>query len=164
MIILNPGSYISTDKWRLGNLYLEYDDIHDPLRFTIDTILKEAKEESRLVKQILYSMLSAYTNYPINLAINSPSDEGKTYVLQKVGELFPKQDAMFLAGMTEKALFHRAGEDQPRTDSKQAPEPEVLTMTDSRQQQCFKFIEPERSNENLQLFLWLSNGTRCSLV
>ena len=131
MIILNPGRYISTDKWRLGNLYLEYDDIHDPLRFTIDTILKEAKEESRLVKQILYSMLSAYTNYPINLAINSPSDEGKTYVLQKVGELFPKQDAMFLAGMTEKALFHRAGEDQPRTDSKQAPEPEVLTMTDS---------------------------------
>ena len=119
-----PWHYISTDKWRLGNLYLEYDDIHDPLRFTIDTILKEAKEESRLVKQILYSMLSAYTNYPINLAINSPSDEGKTYVLQKVGELFPKQDAMFLAGMTEKALFHRAGEDQPRTDSKQAPEPE----------------------------------------
>lgn len=54
-------------------------------------------------------MLSAYTNNPINLAINSPSGEGKTYVLQKVGELFPKQDAMFLAGMTEKALFHRSG-------------------------------------------------------
>jgi hypothetical protein len=90
-------------------LYIEYDDIRNPLQFSIDTILKEAKEESRLVKQILYTMLSAYTNNPINLAINSPSGEGKTYVLQKVGELFPKQDAMFLAGMTEKALFHRSG-------------------------------------------------------
>ena len=90
-------------------MYIEYDGIRNPLQFTIDTILKEAKEESRLVKQILYTMLSAYTNNPINLAINSPSGEGKTYVLQKVGELFPKQDAMFLAGMTEKALFHRSG-------------------------------------------------------
>ena len=90
-------------------MYIEYGDIQNPLQFTIDTILKEAKEESRLVKQILYTMLSAYTNNPINLAINSPSGEGKTYVLQKVGELFPKQDAMFLAGMTEKALFHRSG-------------------------------------------------------
>jgi hypothetical protein len=90
-------------------MYIEYDDIQNPLQYTIDTLLKEAKEESRLVKQILYTMLSAYTNNPINLAINSPSGEGKTYVLQKVGELFPKQDAMFLAGMTEKALFHRSG-------------------------------------------------------
>jgi hypothetical protein len=90
-------------------LYIVYKDISNPLKFSIDTILKEAKEESRLVKQILYTMLSAYTNNPINLAINSPSGEGKTYVLQKVGELFPKQDAMFLAGMTEKALFHRSG-------------------------------------------------------
>src|SRR5215207_4100508 len=90
-------------------MHTEYEDIPNPLQFTIDTILKEAKEENRLVKQIVYAMLSAYTNNPINLAINSPSGEGKTYVLQKVGELFPKQDVMFLAGMTEKALFHRSG-------------------------------------------------------
>src|SRR5918995_1066414 len=90
-------------------MYIEYDDIQNPLQFTIDTILKEAKEESRLVKQISYTMLSAYTNNPINLAINSPSGEGKTYVIQKVGEKFPKEDVMFLAGMTDKALFHRQG-------------------------------------------------------
>src|SRR5215204_159423 len=90
-------------------MYIEYKDIQNPLQFTIDTILKEAKEENRLVKQIVYAMLSAYTNNPINLAINSPSGEGKTYVIQKVGELFPKQDVMFIAGMTEKALFHRSG-------------------------------------------------------
>ena len=77
--------------------------------FVLDIILKEAKEEDRLVKQISYTMLSAYTNNPINLAINSPSGEGKTYVIQKVGEKFPKEDVMFLAGMTDKALFHRQG-------------------------------------------------------
>jgi len=90
-------------------MYIEYDDIQNPVQFTIDTILKEAKEESRLVKQIMCTMLSAYTNNPINLAINSPSGEGKTYVLQKVGELFPKQDAMFLAGMPTQSFvcFYR---------------------------------------------------------
>ena len=90
-------------------MYIEYDDIQNPLQFSIDTILKEAKEETRLVKQILYTMLSAYTNNPINLAINSPSGEGKTWVIQKVGEKFPEEDVMFLASMTEKAVFHRHG-------------------------------------------------------
>ena len=30
-------------------------------------------------------------------------------ILHKVGENFPPQDVMFVAGMTDKALFHRAG-------------------------------------------------------
>jgi hypothetical protein len=90
-------------------LHIEYEDIQNPLQFSIDTILKEAIEESRLVKQITYTMLSAYTNNPINLAINSPSGEGKTWVIQKVGEKFPEEDVMYIAGMTEKALFHRSG-------------------------------------------------------
>jgi hypothetical protein len=91
-------------------MYIEYDDIDNPLQYCIDVILKEAKEEGRLVRQILLTMLSAATNNPINLAINSPTGEGKTWVIQKVGEMFPKEDVMYLAGMTEKALFHRAGE------------------------------------------------------
>jgi hypothetical protein len=90
-------------------LYLEFTDIINPVSFCIDVILKEAREEDRLVKQILYTMLSAYTYNPCNLAINSPSGEGKTYILHKVGEKFPKEDTMFLAGMTDKALFHRQG-------------------------------------------------------
>jgi hypothetical protein len=54
-------------------------------------------------------MLSAYTNNPLNLAINSPSGEVKNYVLRKVAENFPKEDVIFLAGMTDKALFHKQG-------------------------------------------------------
>jgi hypothetical protein len=81
----------------------------DKIRYCINVILKEAKLEDRLVKQTFYTMLSAYTTNPLNLAINSPSGEGKNYVLRKVAENFPKEDIMFLAGMTDKALFHRAG-------------------------------------------------------
>jgi hypothetical protein len=90
-------------------MYIEFKDISEPIPFCLDVILKEAREEERLVKQILYTMLSAYTYNPCNLAINSPSGEGKTYILHKVGEKFPKEDTMFLAGMTDKALFHRQG-------------------------------------------------------
>jgi hypothetical protein len=79
------------------------------IQFCSDVILKEARNEPRLVNQILYTMASAFTNNPINLAINSPSGEGKSYVLHKVGELFLPQDVMFVAGMTDKALFHRSG-------------------------------------------------------
>ena len=48
----------------------------DKIKYCIDVILKEAKLEDRLVKQIFYTMLSAYTNTPTNLAINSPSGTG----------------------------------------------------------------------------------------
>ena len=54
-------------------------------------------------------MLSMYTNDPRNLAINSPTGEGKNYIIRKVADLFPKEDVVRLGGMSEKALFHRPG-------------------------------------------------------
>ena len=90
-------------------MYLQFPDVGKPIQFCLEIILKEAREEHRLVRQIFYTMASAYTNNPSNLAINSPSGEGKSYVLTKVGEVFPKEDVMFLSGMTDKALFHRPG-------------------------------------------------------
>jgi hypothetical protein len=89
----------------------------DPVRYCIELILKEARQEDRLVRQILYAIFSAYTNNPINLAINSPSGEGKSYVLTKVAEIFPEGDVIFLSHMTEKALFHRRGNYVKRDES-----------------------------------------------
>ena len=57
--------------------------VDDPISYVIDVILKEAKQEERLVKQLLYVMLSAKTNNPFNLAINAPSGEGKNWVRRK---------------------------------------------------------------------------------
>ena len=77
--------------------------------FVIDVIIKEAPKEKRLTKQALYTLFSAKSNDPLNLAINAPTGEGKTYVVQKVVDLFPKNDVICLVGMSEKALFHRPG-------------------------------------------------------
>jgi hypothetical protein len=55
----------------------------NPARYCIDVILKEARLEDRLAKQLFYVMASAYTNNPLNLAINSPSGEGKNWVIKK---------------------------------------------------------------------------------
>lgn len=84
--------------------------IDDPLAYVQEVILKEAKQEDRLVKQLLYVMLSAKTNNPMNLAINAPTGEGKNWVLEKVASLFPKGDVIKLQGMTDKAIFHETGD------------------------------------------------------
>ncbi|MPZ07233.1 MAG: hypothetical protein GEU26_12605 [Nitrososphaeraceae archaeon] len=83
--------------------------IEDVIEYCVSIIVKEARNEERLVKQLIYTMLSAYTNNPFNLGINSPSGEGKNWVLRKVAEKFPREDITFLSHMTERALFHRKG-------------------------------------------------------
>jgi len=109
----------------------EQEQIVNPIQFCFDAILKEAKLEDRLVKQIFYHMLSAYTNNPLNLAINSPSGEGKNYVLRKVAENFPKEDVMFLTAMSEKALFHRQGTLVVKNDGEYEPIEDRLEQIDS---------------------------------
>ena len=79
------------------------------LNICFNVILKEAVKEDRSVKQVCYTMLSAYTKNPMNLAINAPTGEGKTHVLTTVGSLFPKKDVIYIAGMTSKAIFHKNG-------------------------------------------------------
>jgi hypothetical protein len=88
---------------------MEVETSKDKIQYPIEIALREARLEDRLVRQIYCCMLSAYTKNPLNLAINAPSGEGKNYVLRTVAQLFPKEDVMFLTGMTDKALFHRAG-------------------------------------------------------
>ncbi len=90
-------------------MYIHYDDIDDPIQFCLDVIEKEVKQDDRLVKQVFLTLLSTYTRNPINLAINAPTGEGKSYVVSKVAELFPQSDVIFLTAMTDKALFHRQG-------------------------------------------------------
>jgi hypothetical protein len=90
-------------------MYIQYDDISNPVKFVLDIALKEARKEERLTDQLVITMLSAYSNNPINLLINAPSGVGKNYVINTVASLFPQSDILSLAGMTEKALFHRSG-------------------------------------------------------
>jgi hypothetical protein len=90
-------------------MYFEFDDIKDSIQFCLDVVAKEVKQDDRLVIQVFLTLLSTYTQNPINLAINAPTGEGKSYVVSKVAELFPQSDVIFLTAMTDKALFHRQG-------------------------------------------------------
>ena len=89
-------------------MHIDY-GIEDKIEYCLDVILKEAKKENKLTNQLFITMLSAYSNNPINLLINAPSGVGKNYVINKVAELFPENDILSLARMTDKALFHRPG-------------------------------------------------------
>lgn len=89
-------------------MYINY-GIENKIEYLLDVILKEARKEEKLSYQLLITMLSAYSNNPINLLINAPSGVGKNYVINTVSSLFPQTDIVSLAGMTDKALFHRSG-------------------------------------------------------
>ena len=84
------------------------DNFHD-INYVVDVITKEAPKDEKLIKQVLYTILSAKSNDPINLAVNAPTGQGKSHVVQRVVNLFPKNDIVSLGGMSEKALFHRDG-------------------------------------------------------
>jgi len=90
-------------------MHIVYEDIEDTIKFVQDIALKEARREDKLTNQIFITMCSAYSNNPINLLINAPAGVGKNYVINKVASLFPEYDIVSLAGMTDKALFHRSG-------------------------------------------------------
>lgn len=90
-------------------MVVEINDIDDKIKFALDVILKEAKEEDLMVKQCFYGMLSAYTNNPLNVGVEAGTGEGKNWVISKVSDIMAKEDVMNLAGMSDKALYHRAG-------------------------------------------------------
>src|SRR5215204_5712236 len=89
-------------------MHIDY-GIENKIEYCIDIILKEARKEEKLSYQLIITMLSAYSNNPINLLINAPSGVGKNYVINIVSSLFPQSDILSLAGMTDEALFHRSG-------------------------------------------------------
>jgi len=66
-------------------------------------------DDSKLAKTILMVGLSAYTSKPLNLMINAPFSEGKTYSAMQVLNQFPRKDVLFLGGMSPTALVHEQG-------------------------------------------------------
>lgn len=83
--------------------------VDDPIEYILNVIGKEVKSDDKLARQVLYTILSSSTKNPMNLAINAPSGEGKSYVVNKVAGFFSDNDVISLAGMTDKALFHKRG-------------------------------------------------------
>ena len=78
------------------------------INLPLDVVAKEVKQDDRLCRQVCYTLLSMYTKNPINLAINAPTGEGKSYPVKKSSRAIPQSDVL-LSAMSDKALFHRPG-------------------------------------------------------
>jgi len=81
----------------------------DPLQEVTDYIGRAVKHDETLVKLALIVMASAYTPNPLNLALEGPQSEGKTYALVEAAKVFPKGDVWNLAGMTPQVLTREHG-------------------------------------------------------
>jgi hypothetical protein len=83
---------------------------NEDIKFVVDTMKKEAPYDLVSIKQLLYGMASAFTKCPIHHSVNSrKTGAGKTHDLTLVSSYFPNKYVIALAGMSDKALFHRHG-------------------------------------------------------
>lgn len=88
----------------------ELPEASDYLEYVFNVIKKEVRGEDRLIRQLVYTGLSAYTTNPSNLAINAPSGEGKTHAIaHTIIDLFPSKDVLVLTGTSQKFIFHKEG-------------------------------------------------------
>ena len=63
----------------------------------IKSLGKEIREENDNIKQIILTILSAWTNNPQNVRILAPSGEGKTYLVTSCAGFFPQENIIILA-------------------------------------------------------------------
>ena len=66
------------------------DNFYD-ISYVVDVITKEAPKDEKLVKQVLYAILMQNPMTHINLAVNAPTGQGKSHVVQKVVRSVPKE-------------------------------------------------------------------------
>jgi hypothetical protein len=78
--------------------------------FLVECVRKTVKEENSLIRQIVYTMLSAYGNDPINLGVLAPTSTGKTYPITEVVRFTPGgKEVRIVGSMTPKVLVREHG-------------------------------------------------------
>ena len=81
----------------------------NPLQEITDYISRTVKHDEVLIKLSLIVMASTYTPNPLNLALEGPPSEGKTYALVQAAKVFPRGDVWDLGGMTPQVLTRERG-------------------------------------------------------
>lgn len=74
------------------------------------SIRRDVKDESRNISIILNTALSAFTDNPINLAVVSPSSEGKTYLVTETLARFPQRYVWMYRKVSPKTFTRERGE------------------------------------------------------
>lgn len=85
--------------------------IHDKdyFGYAMNVIQRTVKQDPSLVKQIMYTGLSAFTKDPINLLISAPTSEGKTYPVVETLKPFPSGNVWLLDSITPKVVIRQSG-------------------------------------------------------
>lgn len=152
----------------LGDRYFDQSKLSDKLpeknfvEYVVNTTKKTVKREDTLIKLILYSGLSAYTNDPLNLGIIAPTSEGKSYAVSQTIKLLPRQDVWMLGSMSSKVLIRDKGvlvdndNNQPIKDKIQEITNKIKHEKDDQKKQE---LEEDRNAlyENSKVLIDLSN-------
>ena len=78
--------------------------------YIIKTAKKTVKCEDSLIRQLLYTGLSVYSNNPISIGIKAPTSEGKSYVVKEVVmKFFPQKDIWIIGSMSPKVIIRQTG-------------------------------------------------------
>ena len=94
-----PSHPVISEKYK--NDYFEY---------LIDCIKRTVKEEDALPRQIMYTVLSANGNDPINLGVLAPTSTGKTYPIIEAAKFTPLgKEVRIVGSMTPKVLIREHG-------------------------------------------------------
>jgi len=80
-----------------------------PLKQIENYLNTTIRKDPIIVKQLIRTYLSAYTNNPINIALLAPSSDGKTYATVEVSKIFPKGDVILVGRLSPTALIHQNG-------------------------------------------------------
>ena len=120
---------VETKDYTITNLdcCLEIIKEGNPLETITKIISKDVKHEDPLIKLILLVMTSAYTPNPLNLALEGPQSEGKSYPLTKVAKIFPSNDVWKLGGMSPASLRREKGILMDRKTGKSL-EPQIMNI------------------------------------
>lgn len=78
--------------------------------FLVDCVKRTVKEEDSLVRQIMYTKLSAYGNDPMNLGVLAPTSTGKTYPITESAKYTPGgKEVRIVGSMSPKTLVREQG-------------------------------------------------------
>lgn len=94
-----PSHPIIADKYK-----------NDYFEFLLDCNKRTVKGEDVMLRQIDYTMLSCYTQDPMNLGIIAPTSTGKSYPLMQSVDYTPKgKESRIVGSMTPKVLIRDRG-------------------------------------------------------
>src|SRR5918911_876748 len=106
------GATVEEEEETASSAATEIKITNEEIKFVLDTMKKEAPYDMASIKQLFFGMASAFTKCPIHHSVNSrKTGAGKIHDLTLVSGYFPKKYVIALAGMSDKALFHRHGID-----------------------------------------------------